>query len=679
MQRVKETEQFLQDTPEADRPRVDALNRLAHLLQSSDTQRALSLAREGISISEQIGYLHGLAESFGKCAICHWYTSEYKQALEEARTSLTLFEQTEDSIGQSTALNTIGIIYRNTGEYSVALEYHNRALKLDNEHSNTETLTVTLNNIAMIYQRMAEYVRALDFLHQSLSLCMKSGHRFAEALTLTNIGSVHLDLKDYQQSIEFHRRSYTIYEKLHNSWGEATSLQHIGNVNAATGNLDDALASYRQSLALRQKINDTMGQAASFYHIGEILRQQNQDTQAISFYKRSLTLRHEIHDLYGEAETLLGFGNVYLNPDSMSQNTILAIEQFTKSLRIATEINARLIMCRAHELLSQAYKQIHFHQKALEHFEKFYFLHQEVGGEHVAHRIKQLEIQRATEAAEAQSASLRQMSAELSTELEKERTKNEQLLRLDKEKTELLSIVSHDLKNPIAAILLNASTLKRYHQRMKPDEVLRHIDQIEDTTTRMKDIVHKLLDMNAITSGIVSLDIREVNMSVVLDTVMKDYKTRALAKSIRLVFESGGEDTFVMADANALRECIENIFSNALKYSPVGKRIVARITAADTMGCRRLEISDEGPGISAEDQKKLFSPFTKLKNKTTGGESSNGLGLSIVKKFVIAMNGKVGIQSEVGKGSSFFIDLPCASSPHSRALSFVQRQSQPLD
>src|SRR6185503_1684557 len=103
-------------------------------------------------------------------------------------------------------------------------------------------------------------------------------------------------------------------------------------------------------------------------------------------------------------------------------------------------------------------------------------------------------------------------------------------------------------------------------------------------------------------------------------------------------------------------QVLENLVSNAVKYSPPGKNIFVRLL--HSVESVLYEVQDEGPGLSAEDQKKLFGKFARLGAKTTGGEHSTGLGLSIVKKMVEAMNGKVWCESELGSGATFIVEFP---------------------
>ena len=106
-------------------------------------------------------------------------------------------------------------------------------------------------------------------------------------------------------------------------------------------------------------------------------------------------------------------------------------------------------------------------------------------------------------------------------------------------------------------------------------------------------------------------------------------------------------------------QVLDNIISNAVKYSPHGKNVFVRIKSDND--AVRVEVQDEGEGISPDDMKKLFGKFARLSARPTGGEHSTGLGLSIVKKMVEAMNGRVWCESELGKGATFIVELPVAT------------------
>ena len=135
-------------------------------------------------------------------------------------------------------------------------------------------------------------------------------------------------------------------------------------------------------------------------------------------------------------------------------------------------------------------------------------------------------------------------------------------------------------------------------------------------------------------------------------------RTHATAKQQTIHFESETTPIVVQVDSGVMVQVLENLVSNAVKYSPPGKEIFVRLKQ-HPQGAR-VEVQDQGPGLSAEDQKKLFGKFARLSAKPTGGEHSTGLGLSIVKKMVEAMSGRVWCESQLGQGATFIVEFPAA-------------------
>jgi len=229
---------------------------------------------------------------------------------------------------------------------------------------------------------------------------------------------------------------------------------------------------------------------------------------------------------------------------------------------------------------------------------------------------------------------------------------NEKLVNLNNEKNEFLGIAAHDLKNPLTTIILGSEMMQGTNPapHHKPA-----IELIVQAGTRMRDLITNLLDANAIEEGRFTSKLERCDLNALLAEGAGHNAAAAARKEIALTILSNGE-TWARADRAATVQIIDNFISNAIKYSPFKSTVRLRTLTAD--GKVSVAITDEGPGLSLEDQKKLFRKFTRLSAKPTGGESSNGLGLSIVKRLAEAMGGSVECQSALGKGSSFIVHLP---------------------
>ena len=232
---------------------------------------------------------------------------------------------------------------------------------------------------------------------------------------------------------------------------------------------------------------------------------------------------------------------------------------------------------------------------------------------------------------------------------------NEQLLQLNEEKNSILGIAAHDLKNPTSMIISFASLMSDKWPQWDDSKRLQRLGQIRELAQRIYDIIRNILEINALESGKYTLEPVALDVSSVCQALYDEYRDRAEAKTIRLHLETPGE-IYTLMDKGALFQVLDNLISNAIKYSPRDREAFIRVCRLEQQV--RIEIQDEGPGISAEDQKKLFQKFSRLSNKPTAGEHSTGLGLSIVKRIIEASHGQIRCESTVGQGTTFIVELP---------------------
>lgn len=232
--------------------------------------------------------------------------------------------------------------------------------------------------------------------------------------------------------------------------------------------------------------------------------------------------------------------------------------------------------------------------------------------------------------------------------------KNEELLNINNEKNNLISIVAHDLKSPLNQIKGLISLVKVSSENLG-HETTQYIDLMESSVTKLTNMIGKILDVEAIESRELNLKIEPIRISDLLKEIVGRFKNEATQKNITLN-ENIGSGLIALADKDYADQVFQNLISNAIKFSPKNKNVY--ISLINTQGKVIGEIRDEGPGISEQDKKKLFGKYQKLSAKPTGNETSTGLGLSIVKKFVESMKGEIWCESEVGHGATFFVAFP---------------------
>lgn len=245
------------------------------------------------------------------------------------------------------------------------------------------------------------------------------------------------------------------------------------------------------------------------------------------------------------------------------------------------------------------------------------------------------------------------MHEEVQQQKEEILLKNEELVHLNHEKNNLIGIVAHDLKSPLNQINGLISILKMTLKDSKED-VSEYLNLIQNSVTRLSDMIGKILDLEAVESKKIKLDVKKLNLSKQLAEITKRYKIESKQKNIN-IHQEIEKDVYANLDQDYVDQVFENLISNAIKFSPSQKNIFINLSISN--GSAVCEIKDEGPGLTEEDKKKIFSKYQKLSAKPTANESSSGLGLSIVKKYVEAMDGKIWCESKAGKGASFFVSF----------------------
>lgn len=234
----------------------------------------------------------------------------------------------------------------------------------------------------------------------------------------------------------------------------------------------------------------------------------------------------------------------------------------------------------------------------------------------------------------------------------------EELTVLGSEKDEFMGIAVHDLRNPIGGIRSLALLLESA-QTLTPEKVQSIGAMMRKSSDTMLTLIGNLLNVNELERGAAQFSPETFDISLLLRDIADDYADRATAKNITIQYAENTPEARVYGDRTACLQIFDNIISNAVKYSPRGKRIWIDVNAGKD-GMVRVMVKDEGAGFSIEDKQRLFGKFARLSNEPTGGEQRTGLGLSIVKRLVEAQSGRVWCESELGRGATFVVELPSA-------------------
>jgi len=228
---------------------------------------------------------------------------------------------------------------------------------------------------------------------------------------------------------------------------------------------------------------------------------------------------------------------------------------------------------------------------------------------------------------------------------------------------EFVSTVSHELRTPLTSIIASLGLLDSGRLEDRPDRRRELVTVAHRNSQRLLRLINNLLDLQKISAGKMTFKIRPLEAHPLVAEALEDIRAFADSQQIglRLVEPAGG--VYVMADRERLLQVLDNLLSNAIKFSPDGAEV--EVVVRPRHDQVRIVVSDQGPGIPEGLRDRIFERFSQVDSGGRRRVGGSGLGLSIVKGLVAGMNGSVGLDTEVQKGSAFHVDLPAVEEPDS--------------
>jgi two-component system phosphate regulon sensor histidine kinase PhoR len=230
-----------------------------------------------------------------------------------------------------------------------------------------------------------------------------------------------------------------------------------------------------------------------------------------------------------------------------------------------------------------------------------------------------------------------------------------ELRRLESLRREFVANVSHELKTPLASIKAYAETL-RLGAVHDASHNVGFVQRIEEQADRLHELILDLLHLARVETGKEAFDIKESSLGDVVERFLAVYRQQAAPQRQTIVVEAAAEPVVTRADEEGLATILDNLVSNAIHYTPDEGTITIRWYAQDRSAV--LEVQDTGIGIAARDQARVFERFYRVDTARSRELGGTGLGLAIVKHLAQAFGGEVGLESELGKGSTFRVRLP---------------------
>ncbi len=623
---------------------------LADRLEPTDLNRAFAAAEEAKALAKEPRA--ALAAQAALASMLRQRT-RYAEALDMARDGLTAATKLGDDRLRGRFSYVLARTQWSLADYPAAVASFHEAIRCGDKTKDIALLADAHIGIITIYTEFKQTQEAM--LHHDEA--RKHAERLGDPRRLGDFYRVygnHLGQRaDQPAARAAHERSREISAESGNQRGVADALQNIGYIDELGGKFEVARASYAQAIAIYETMGLKRHLTNAHRQLGRVLGKMKRTDEALKHMAISLSLaqavgaqvaianhyrdRAIVHEVAGNLKAALED-----HRELQVQNEAVFGERSRQQLALLTTRFASERQQHEIALLrrDQALKDAELAQVRWQRYSLLGAL--VLGGIAVGALVSRQRLKLASE---------RRV-------LEETRVAKEAAEAADRFKTRLVGIASHDLKSPVTSLISASVELQR--SAADPRTVVELARLMEAEGRRMFTLVRNFLDLTALESGRLELQRETVRVAEVARECVAALGTRAAAKRQRLECDlvDGSEHVSVSGDRARLRQVLENLLDNALKFTPTGKAVTVSVSRVGDMA--RIAVQDEGPGLTPEDYARVFRPFQKLSARPTDGEISSGLGLSIVREVVALHGGRVIVESVPGQGATFGLELPVA-------------------
>lgn len=565
---------------------------------------------------------------------------EYEPALKLAKEALEFAEKGRNLSAIGRANNIIGIVKRNQGLYSLAFEYFNKSLDCFQDDSELQNKATVLGNIGVIFKNISQYGKALEYYQKALAISDKLESKEISATILGNIGNIYRAMEDYPRALQFQQKALAISEEADDKHAISIHLGNIVNIYANISEFNLALEYFSKALKISEELSN---QSSIMHHLGNIgivYYDLAKFDVAIEYFLKALESAKEIGDSSKIAAWLGNIGQTYANSNYESFNYEIAEKNLLESISMYEEIGNNAGQAQFLKELSNLYKQQERWKDFAVSFERYHELNNQVKSLEAKQQAEKFVYDREIELMNHERALLSQ--------------KNIELNEANQFKSKLLGVAAHDLKNPLNNIIGSAQLV--LSELTDDSEHKEWLVAILSSAKRMAGLVSDLLESSAASLGAILIKPEIFNLSDTVRKIVAIFSTPATKKNQQIDCQID-ENVLVHGDEARMIQVLDNLVSNAIKYSPFQADIFVRLSRSGES--IRLEVQDEGQGLSEADLTKLFGQFQRLSSLPTGGEHSTGLGLHIAKHIVELHGGKIWAESKgKAQGTTFFVELP---------------------
>ncbi|MEZ4803836.1 MAG: tetratricopeptide repeat-containing sensor histidine kinase [Gelidibacter sp.] len=642
-----------------DSTKVDtSLYLIQALYEANEPKKALLFIEETERLAKSLNYTKGLADVNYYKARIYSDKNDYYSAIDNYSKSRKFYNQIKDTLGIAKVNNSIGLIeisrgnytagldyslsairvfedknlrkdlslaysnlakaYYNTQQVDKALEFNFKALNVMEQLRDSSGMKTSNKNIAMLYSMRKEYRKAIEYYEKVLSLLNPDKDKDLRGEILPRIGDQYLRFKEYDKASEYLVEGLTYNRSIKNNEGILRALNSIGNLNLQQNKTNLAESQILEARELAKTSSDKNEVLKNLKLLVSLDSTRNKFQSAFQWQREYFSLKEELEQ---QSKPKLPVNTDAIKEDASSVGDLESLTSYQKNSENEHQLK---------KLKAISYILIAAFITVLTVLLLIY--------------LKRKNTLKYTEELEAKNEQIQMQNEAIIAQ-------TQHLEEINKSKDRLFSIVSHDLKDSI-------SSIKGFLDLLKEDSISREefnelIPELSENANNASLLLYNLLNWSKSQMQNLEPNPEMFNIQEVFHNKMSLVEPKIEQKRIVLIDES--QRDFVYADKSMVEIVIQNLFTNAVKFSRVGDIIT--ISNKEQNGKSLICVEDTGVGMSKENLNKLFkgNNFTTIGTKN---EKGTGLGLTICKELVELNKGRIWVESTQNVGSKFYVELP---------------------
>lgn len=591
-------------------------------------QHARLMARTG-KVDEGLHYIQeciamateqNLKEQVARARLMHAYllssSGKYEESIKANLLAFDELEELKDSSRMGTCLVNIGYSHFSIGNSSEAIRFYKQGAEILGQFKDYKNLGTAINNLAFMSQVQGDTLKAIIYYEQSLALADRSANPRTSIRPLSNLALIYTAMGRKAQSSYYSQELRSRVRQFPYLAGRVAVASTFSQYFETFGPLDSARAAYKELYTLTKTLGNPREMLATLD----------------SYQKFEIT----------QGDT--GSAYVLLSEYKRIDDTLLSADKSSLMQELTMQFEKEKAEAE-NALLKEKQDRILSREKTIFRFGALF------AGMFILIVVL---MWRASQRRKRLNADLDHKRKTILEQNEQLFKANDNLVKLNEEKDALMGIVAHDLKAPLSKVSGLVTLLEMF--REDPEKFEESRKMIERVISSGNELIEELILLNQLENSGQEVELEASSIHKIVRQSVDTFAAKAQSKGIAIHFEPDSSKILAPTHTPYLVRVLDNLISNAVKFSPQGKRVFVRLTQVED--AFEIGVRDEGPGIAKSEQGQLFDKFCKLSARPTAGESSSGLGLSIVKKLTELLGGSVSVISEVGKGAEFVVRFP---------------------